>query len=134
MFHVPIASIPGTLAVNVLWLTDKRLPRNTGVVICPDAFNAPDTFVSILLITITFAVPFTPTVTLPPAVEILTLLLPLLMFAPPAAITPVNKLPFPLKKFAVTKLPKFALLLVTLPDIAKLLNVPTLVILGCALV
>jgi hypothetical protein len=46
----------------------------------------------------------------------------------------VNKLPLPVKKLAVTKLPKLALPADTLPVISKLVSVPTLVILGCAFV
>ena len=38
-----------------------------------------------------------------------------------------------MKKFAVTALPKLALPAEILPDTAKLVNVPTLVIFGCAL-
>ena len=45
----------------------------------------------------------------------------------------LNKLPLPLKKLAVTKLPKLALPAVIFPATSKLTNVPTLVIFGWAL-
>ena len=50
------------------------------------------------------------------------------------ATTPVNRLPSPLKKLAVTRLPKLALPEVILPVTTKLVRVPVDVILGCALV
>ena len=43
-------------------------------------------------------------------------------------------LPEPIKKLAVAALPKLALPLVTLPVTAKLVNVPVLVMFGCAAV
>ena len=42
----------------------------------------------------------------------------------------LNKLPDPLKKLAVTKLPKLALPAVKLPVISKVTNVPTDVMFG----
>ena len=45
----------------------------------------------------------------------------------------VNKLPSPLKKFALTKLPPLIFSAVILPNTVKLVRLPTLVIFGCAL-
>jgi len=96
----------------------------------PVTFNVPATLTPVPVITNMFALPDTLVVTLPFA-ETSTLLFPLTIVLPALTVIPVNKLPLPVKKLAVTKLPKLAFPEVILPVADRLLNVPTLVIFGC---
>ena len=98
-------------------------------VVLPVTFNVPATLTPVPVTTIMFALPATLVVILPFA-ETSTLLFPFTIVLPALTVIPVNRLPLPLKKLAVTKLPKLALPDVMLPVTAKLLNVPTEVIFG----
>jgi hypothetical protein len=128
-------------AINVfadITLTLDILPPLPDVTIFPTValpvtFNVPATLTPVPVTIKMFALPATLVVTLPFAVTT-TLLLPFTIELPALTVMPVNKLPLPLKKFAVTRLPKLALPDVMLAVTAKLLNVPTLVMFGCAFV
>jgi hypothetical protein len=99
----------------------------------PVAFNVPAILTPVPVTINMFAFPALLIVTLLFA-ETRTLLLPFTIELPALTVIPVNRLPLPLKKFAVTRLPKLALPEVMLPVTAKLVNVPTEVIFGCAAV
>jgi hypothetical protein len=129
------------LAMNVLadiTLTLDTLPPDPDVTILPTVafpvtFNVPATFTPVPVTIKMFALPDTLVVTLPFAVTV-TLLLPFTIVLPALTVMPVNRLPLPVKKLAVTKLPKLALPDEILPVTSKLVSVPVLVIFGCALV
>ena len=97
-------------------------------VILPVALNVPLTLAPVPVIINIFALPATDVLTLPFAVTI-TLLLPLTIELPADIVKLLNKPPSPWKKLALAKLPKLALPLVILAVTAKLVSVPTLVIL-----
>ena len=99
----------------------------------PEALNVPLTLAPVPVITNIFALPATYVLTLPFAVTI-TLLLPLTIELPADIVKLLNKPPSPWKKLALAKLPKLALPLVILPVTVRELNVPTLVMFGCAAV
>ena len=129
------------LAMNVLAETTLILdsvppaPEVTKLptVTLPVAFSVPATLTPVPVTTKMLALPATLVDTLPFA-ETSTLLLPFTIELPALAVIPVNKLPLPVKKLAVTKLPKLALPDVMLPVTATLVSVPTDVIFGCAAV
>jgi hypothetical protein len=97
----------------------------------PVAFNVPAILTPVPVTINILALPTALILTLPFAAGIFTLLLP---FDNPAVVIPVRYIPLPVKKLADTLLPKLALPDVILPVTAKLLNVPTLVMFGCAAV
>ena len=82
----------------------------------PDALILPVTYSPVVANTATLAVPPTPTVTLPPELTTVTLLVPLLMLATDV-ITPVSKAPLP-KMYPPVILPAVDIGLV--PNAAKL--------------
>ena len=129
------------LAMNVLaeiTLTLETLPPLPDVTILPTValpvtFSVPATLTPVPVTINMFALPALLSVILPFATTD-TLLLPFTIELPALTVMPVSKLPLPLKKLAVTKLPRLALPDVILPVTAKLVSVPVLVIFGCALV
>jgi len=98
----------------------------------PVAFNVPATLTPVPVTTIIFALPTALILTFPFALGILTLLLPLTMAV--ALPTPVSRYPLPVKKLAVTKLPRLALPALILPVTVNAVKVPVLVMFGCAAV
>ena len=68
------------------------VPLRFPPVMLPDALIRPVTYSPVVAYTATFAVPPTPTATLPPELTTVTLLLPLLMLATDV-ITPVSRAP-----------------------------------------
>ena len=82
----------------------------------PDALISPVTYSPVVANTATFDVPPTPTVTLPPELTTVTLLVPLLILAT-LVITPVNNAPLP-KMYPPVMLPDVDIGLV--PKAAKL--------------
>ena len=95
----------------------------------PVMFAVPEIFAPVPVTINMFALPATLVVTLPFAVTA-TLLFPFTIELPALAVIPVNRLPLPLKKLAVTKLPKLALPELIFPVTYKLVSVPTEVIFG----
>ena len=101
---LPTVALPVTFSVPAIF---APVPVTTNILALP----------ALLILTLLFAVTNT-------------LLLPFTIVLPALTVIPVNRLPLPVKKFAVTKLPKLALPAVMLPVTARLLNVPTEVIFG----
>ena len=132
---LPAVTLPD--AVNVFALTTLTLlilpplVDKLATVVFPVTFNVPEMFAPVPVTIKIFALPATLVVTLPFAVT-RTLLFPFTIELPALTVIPVNKLPLPVKKLAVTLLPKLALPEVMLPVTDKLVSVPTEVMFGCA--
>ena len=102
-------------------------------VIVPVAFIVPATLTPVPVTTNILALPTALILTLPFAIGILTLLLPLTTVTP--ALKLLRLLPSPYRYCALIKpLLAYTLPLTILPVTFKLVNVPTLVIFGCAFV
>ena len=113
------------MTLTLLILPPDPLLNRLPTVVLPVAFSVPATFIPVPVTINIFALPATLVVTLPFAVTT-TLLFPFTIVFPALTVIPVNKLPLPLKKFAVTRLPKFALPAVILPEAVKVLADMTL--------
>ena len=131
---LPLATnVLADITLTLLMLPPDPLLNRLPTVVLPVAFNVPATFTPVPVTINMFALPATLVVTFPFATTD-TLLFPFTIELPALTVIPVNKLPLPLKKLAVTKLPKLALPDVILPVTARLVNVPTEVMFGCAAV
>ena len=131
---LPLATkVLALMTLTLLMLPPEPLVDKLATVVFPLTFSVPATLTPVPVTINIFALPATLVVTLPFAATS-TLLFPFTIVLPALAVIPVNRLPLPLKKLAVTKLPRLALPDVILPVTAKLDNVPTEVIFGCAAV
>jgi len=119
------------MTLTLLILPPDPLVDKLATVVLPVTFNVPVTFAPVPVTTNILALPTALIFTLPLLLGMFTLLLP---FDSPAVVIPVRYTPLPVKKLADTLLPKLALPEVMLPVTASELNVPTLVIFGCAFV
>ena len=158
--NVPVLVILGcALVVTVPAVVARvafpfKLPINVVALILPLALKVPSIFAPVLVITNTLLTPLTPTVTLPFGLVISTLLVPFTILStiilpavklPDTDRLPTVELPPTLRLPAVDKLPPVivpvaviipvpTLPIFELPDTETLVNVPILVMLGCALV
>ena len=89
-----VVTVPAVVAAPLNVPTNVVAPMLPTLAL-PDTLNVPVMFAPVPVITRTFALPVTPTVTLPLADGIFTLLLPFTIAV--ALPTPVSKLPLPIK-------------------------------------
>jgi hypothetical protein len=133
-----VVTVPAVVALVAVFAAPYKLPiKKFAVTAFPNVAFAAERF-SVKLPypavfvpnddTVTIFAPATLVVTFPLSVTNIWLV-PLMTTLPGAATTPVRKDPFPIKKLAFAVLPKFVL-----PDTTRFVNVPTVVMLGWALV
>ena len=114
---------PDTLPVATMSPPVPKLPTFA----LPDTFAVPVMFAPVVVMTRTFAEAPTEVVTFPPEVAMVTLLVPFAINAPELPVMLLSNPPSPWKKFALARLPRFALPDEMLPVTVREPRVPTVV-------